>query len=116
MSYLLEVVPAFLKNTPEITAWLLGIILGVVMVRRGGTRVEKLFLAGCGLMFVVELFSSIVRELATWLISGQDTDNIDGVQIMGQVSFSMAVLGLAGLVCLVWAFWTRFWRKKTEVV
>ena len=103
-----------LKNTPELVAWLLGIVLGVIMVRRGGVRAEKLFLAGCSLMFAVELINPLVRELVKWLMLERAASNIATAQTMGMASLPMAILSLAGLVCLVWAFWTRFWTKRPE--
>ena len=108
------VCPSLLKNTPELAAWLLGIVVGVIMVRRGGVRAEKLFLAGCSLMFAVDLINPVVRGLVMWWVSERDVSNIATAQTVGMASLPMAILSLAGLVCLVCAFWARFWVKKPE--
>ena len=84
------------------------------MVRRGGVRAEKLFLAGCSLMFTVELVNPFVRELIRWWVSEQEVSNLSIARTVGLASLPMAVLSLAGLVCLVWAFWLRFGKEKRE--
>ena len=97
---------SILKNTPELMAWLLGIVLGVIMVRRGGARAEKLFLAGCSLMFAIDLINPLVRELVV--------SNVSTGQTIRLALLAVAILSLVGLVCLVWAFWIRFWTKRQE--
>jgi hypothetical protein len=54
---------------PALLAWLVGIILGVIMLRRDGTRSEKLFLAGCSLMFVNIFLSPFLIASTQWLSS-----------------------------------------------
>jgi hypothetical protein len=93
-----------LRYIPELLAWAIGIILAVIMVRRGGGKAEKLLLAGCCLIFVPRLGSLFIIY-----------HNIAGS--MGWVnwlSIPVAVLALAGLICLIWAFLTRFRTKKPE--
>jgi len=105
-----------LQHTPALLAWLVGIVLAVLMVRRGGGKAEKLFLVGCALMFVVDLINPLLRELVKWWMSGQDMSYIATAQAMGlAVSLPLGVLSLVGLVCLAWAFWIRFWKKRREV-
>ncbi len=87
-----------MEYIPEILAWLFGIVLAVRMVRRGGTKAEKLLLAGCSLMFIYLLASA---SHILWYI-------------IGMAWVFMSILILAGLVCLVWAFWVRFWRRRVS--
>ena len=112
MSLIETIAPSLLRNIPELIGWGIGIVLGVIMVRRGGARAEKLFLAGCSLMFAVDLINPFIRELIRWWALEQDMSNLLTAQSMGFASLPMVILSLAGLVCLVWAFWTRFWTKR----
>ena len=95
-------------------AWLLGIILAVIMVRRGGVRAEKLFLTGCSLMFAVDLIRPFIQGLMRWWMSGQDMSRLSTAQAMVLVSLPMAILSLGGLVCLVLAYWFRFRFRSQE--
>ena len=100
---------------PELVAWLVGIIIAVLILRRGGERPEKLFLAGCSLLFVARLASPLASWLIQTLIFKEGLNYISRAQTMGMfVSIPTGILTLAGLVCLVRAFWVRF-REKTEV-
>jgi len=103
-----------LRYIPEIVAWLVGIILAVLMVRRGRGKPEKLFLAGCSLMFVARLATPLLYELVQSLIWEQDMSNLSKAQTMGWATLPLSILSLAGLVCLVWAFWVRFWRRRVS--
>ncbi|MFC1901382.1 hypothetical protein ACFLX3_00420 [Chloroflexota bacterium] len=101
-----------LRYIPELVAWAVGVVLAVVMVRRGGGKAEKLLLAGCSLMFITRLATPPLQELVRRLASERDMSNIAIAQTMGWVSIPMSILSLAGLVCLVWAFWVRFRGRK----
>ncbi len=114
MSIIETIGPSLLKNTPELMAWLLGIVLGVIMVRRGGGKAEKLLLAGCCLMFAVKLASPLLHEL----VQSLPRDGMSYAQIASRMSLfagiPTSILGLAGFICLVWAFWVRFRARRQE--
>jgi len=101
-----------IRNIPELVAWGIGIVLAVLMVRRGGGKTEKLLLAGCSLMFVTQLASPLLYELVQWLTSERGMSHIATAQTMGWVTLPLTVISLAGLVCLVWAFWVQFRVKR----
>ena len=113
-SFVTAIGSSLLRSTPELIVWLVGSILAVLMVRRGGGKAEKLFLSGCALMFAVDLINPLLRELVRWWMSERDVSNIATAQTMGLASLPMAILSLAGVICLVWAFWTRFWTRRPE--
>ena len=68
MNYLELVGPSLLRHTPELLGWLVGVILALRMLRRGGGKAEKLFLIGCGLMFMTQIVIPFLSGLAWWLI------------------------------------------------
>ena len=106
MNYFELVGFSFLGHIPSLLAWLVGIVFGVRMVRQGGQRAEKLFLTGCSLMFVTQIVIPFLSGIAWWLVHerGMSRALASGLA----VSLPMGVLGLAGIVCLVYAFWLRF--------
>ena len=105
---------SLLGQIPEFLAWLVGIVLATFMVRQGGGKAEKLLLVGCSLMFVASLVSPLLGELVQWLRSEEGMSNIATAQTMGLVYLPLAVLDIAALVCLIWAFWLKFWVKRRE--
>lgn len=112
MSYFEMVGPYLLRNTPELLAWLVGIVLAVSMLRRGGGKTEKLLLAGCSLMFVIQLARPFLSGLVSLLLrEGWRTPQAVGLILQ----LPMAILGIAGLVCLVFAFWVRFRTRRQEL-
>ena len=111
MNYFEMVYPSLLRHTPELLAWLFGIVLAVLMLRRGGGKAEKLLLAGCSLMFVIQIALPFLSGLARLLASEQKMRLQTSV-----LTFQIPVptLGIAGLVCLVYAFWVRFRARRQE--
>ncbi len=109
MSYYELISPSLWRHMPELLGWLVGTVLAVIMVRRGGGRAEKLFLAGCCLMFTVQLISPFLSGLVSTLVhQGWRTPQTVGLILQ----LPIGILGLAGFVCLVYAFWVSFWRKR----
>jgi len=106
MNYLEIVGSSFVGHIPSLLAWLVGIIFAVRMVRQGGGKAEKLFLTGCSLMFVIQLVSPFLSGLARWLIFEQGMSRARAAGLA--ISLPMGILGIAGTVCLVYAFWLRF--------
>jgi len=94
---------SILRFIPAIVAWLVGIVLAVLMVRRGGVKAEKLLLAGCSLMLFTQVIATIIRGMTPWL-----QEQSLSAQQFGLVLSISAIPSLAGFVCLVIAFWVRF--------
>jgi len=99
---------SILRYVPEMLAWIFGLVLAVIIVRRGGGWAEKLFLAGCCLMFVTRLATPLLSEFVQSLMSDSGMSNVAIARTMGWVNIPMSILAIAGLVCLVIAFWVRF--------
>ena len=111
MSYLelvVSILPSLLISIPVLLAWLVGVVLAVRMLRRGG-KAEKLLLIGCSLMFVAQVVRPFLQGLAIWLVAehGMTRASTSGLV----VSLPTSILSMAGIVCLIFAFWTR-WRTK----
>ena len=106
MSYLDAVGLAFLGSSPMLLAWLIGIVLAVRMLRRGGGKAERLLLIGCSLMFVARIVSPFLTGLTLWLIQEQGMSRAAASGLA--FSLPVTILGMAGIVCLIYAFWTRW--------
>ena len=97
----------FQRSIPEIIAWCIGIILAIIMLRRGGKKPEILLLLGCSLFLLSTVSSLIITSLVQW---GHVFD-MSAVGFGLIITFTSGLLSLAGFVCLVWGFWTKF-RKR----
>ena len=95
----------FVSRAPYLAAWTVAIILAVIMIRRGGGKAEKLFLAGSSLMLAHSLVSPLLKGLWAWLVSEQGMGRAATGWV---VSLPLGILTIAGFVCLVSAFWMRF--------
>ncbi len=109
MSYFEAVLPTSLGNIPYLLAWLVGIVLAVYMVRRGGEKAEKLLLIGCGLMFLAVIVRPFLTGLALWLVAERGMTRAGATGLA--FSLPISILSMAGIVCLILAFWFR-WRTK----
>ncbi len=109
MDYFDVVVPGLLGSIPLLLAWLVGVILAVRMLSRGGGKAEKLLLAGCSLMFVAQIVRPFLTGLALWLVAEHGMTRASALGLA--FSLPNSILSMAGIVCLILAFWTR-WRTK----
>ena len=112
MSYLELVRLSLLQHIPEILGWVVGVILAVRVLRSGGGKAEKLFLAGCSLKLVVYLVIPFMSGLVNSLMH-QGGRNLQTTALIFQLPLS--ILSLAGFVCLVYAFWLKFWTRKQGI-
>ncbi|MDD5537393.1 MAG: hypothetical protein PHF12_00325 [Candidatus Omnitrophica bacterium] len=103
-----------IKAVPYIAGWIVAVILAVIMVSRGGRKPEKLFLTGACLMLAERLASPLLVSFWAPLIREQ------GIRSMASsawiFSLPLGLLTLAGFVCLVWAFWLRFWKARPKLI
>ena len=106
-----------LRYIPELVAWVTGIILAIIMVRRGGMKAEILFMAGCVLMLLSPLSGLLLHG---WLVPVLREKDMGLFELMRNwvwiaLNITVGLCSLAGLVCLIWAFLAKFWIKKQEV-
>jgi hypothetical protein len=98
----------FQHSIPEIAAWSIGIVLAIIMLRRGGRKPETLLLIGC-VLFLLSSLSSLILNTVVHVIQELRISVVSYGLITG---LTTGILSLAGLVCLVWAFWLKFWKKE----
>ena len=99
-------------SIPALLAWLVGIVLAVRMLRRGGGRPEKLLLIGCSLMFAGRILRPFLQGLAIWLPTVNEITRVHAAMLF--LSLPRSILDMAAIVCLVLAFWFR-WRTRSAV-
>ena len=108
MDFFASVGPALLFRSPIIVAWIVGIVLAARMLKRGGGKAERLLLIGCCLMLAEMLISPFIHVLIIRLIE-ERTITAQGIGLTSSiVQIPLGIISLAGIVCLVYAFWIKF--------
>ena len=106
-----SVLSRLVVNAPYLVAWIVAIVFSVIMLRRGGGRAERFLLTGSCLMLASKLFSVPIVLIVPLLVdSGWSTDR--AVPVLSGIALFVSLGGLAGIMCLVYAFWIKFKVKS----
>ena len=68
MIYLETVGPALVPKIPVLLMWLAGIVLSVLMLRRGGGRAEKLLLSGGAIKFTEQIYGAFTPGFVAYMM------------------------------------------------
>ena len=102
---------------PFLAAWIVVIVLASLMLRRGGGKAERFLVAGASLMLAKTLFggfSANIRALLQLrLVVERGWDQPSLIPIFTAIDIFIGCIGLAGIICLVYAFWIRFKARST---
>jgi hypothetical protein len=109
MSFLEYLLP-LLTSTLAMALWIAVIVFGAVKLKRGGGRAERFLIAGGSIKLAGNLL--IVPMLViTSRIFNQDYIN----SVHTAYSILRDAISMAGIICLVYAFWAKFKAKEVEV-
>ena len=109
--YFASVGPTFLFKSPILVAWIVGIVIAARMLKKGRGKAERLLLIGCCLMLAEMLISPFAQVFTIRLIE-ERTITAQSIGItLGIAGIPFAIISLAGIVCLVYAFWMKFRSK-----
>ncbi len=92
---------------PALILWIAVIIFAVIMLRRGGGRAERFLIAGAGIKIISNLLYIPMVFIIPWLIGGGYSKD-SAVSIASSYGIFCKVVGMAGIICLVYAFWVKF--------
>jgi hypothetical protein len=99
--------------SPALAFWIAVIVFSVIMLRRGGGRAERFLMGGASIKIISNLLVIPVAFIPLWLVDGgYSTDS--AVSIASGWGIFLNVVGMAGIICLVYAFWIKFKAKNLE--
>lgn len=107
-SYFTSAWTLLLTNSPVMAAWIVGIVLSARMFKRDGGPAERLLLTGCCLMLGEKFLSSFKSVLNIWYYTGHDVSASEMGYFSLYTAIPLSLIMLAGIVCLVVAFWKRW--------
>ena len=94
-------------GSPALLFWIAVIIFAAVRLRRGGGRAERFLVAGGGLKIISNLLGIAGIFITPWLVDrGYGMDS--AVSIASGYGIAVNVIGMAGIACLIYAFWVKF--------
>ncbi len=102
------VIGGLISSAPPLIGWIVAVILAVVMLRRGGARAERFLLVGASLMLVQSLIAIPTTALSIWLTVDKGMANVEAASVLSIFGLVRGCIGLAGIICLVYAFWVKF--------
>ena len=109
----ISIVTAGLINTaPSLIIWIAAIILAAVLLRRRGGRAERFLLTGAGVMLVSSLLMIPGVVVVPYLVERGATMT-DASSAAWSLNLVRGVIGMAGIICLVYAFWVKFRTRPT---
>ena len=109
-----DISSTFIRIIPSLLVWVVGLVLSIIMLRRGGTRPEKLLVAGCSLILLNTIFSPFPRIIVDVWMNREAMSNLEAAQMTSIFSMPGTVVSLAGFIFLVLAFWVKFKVRKPE--
>ena len=100
-------------SAPALVLWIAVVIFAAVMLRRDGGRAERFLIAGASLKIISNLLGPASFAILHWLIKeGYSIDYANSV-VLGYGIFCK-VVGMAGIICLIYAFWIKFKARSLE--
>ena len=92
--------------------WIVAVVLAAIMLRRGGARAERFLLVGACLMLLASILAIPTSALSIWLSVVREMPNIQIASWLSIFGLIRGIISLAGIVCLVYAFWVKFKSGK----
>jgi len=112
----ISIFTAGLINTaPFLIVWVAAIVIAAVLLRRRRGRAEKFLLAGAGVMLVSSLLMILGVAIVPYLVERGATMT-DAASVASSLNLLRNVIGMVGIICLVYAFWMKFNQAKSVKV
>ena len=109
----MELLVALAAMTPVLLFWTAVIILGAIMLGRGGGRAERFLIAGAGIKIIGNLIS-VPSSYFTFRLLAENFNTDSVITINQGIHIAANIVGMAGIICLVYAFWVKFKTVRCE--
>ena len=101
-----------INTAPFLIVWIAATVIAAVLLRRRRGKAEKFLLAG-GVVMVVNSLLMIPGVVVSSYLIERGATMTDAASTASSLNLLRNVIGMAGIICLVYAFWVKF---KTKVV
>jgi len=100
-------VSGLINAAPALVGWTVAIVVAILMLRRGGGKAERFLLSGSCLMLMSSLLSVPIAAIVPWLVEGGATV-VEAASVVSGFNIFRGLIALAGIICLIYAFWIKF--------
>jgi hypothetical protein len=101
--------------SPALVLWIAVIIFAAVMLRRGGGRAERFLITGAGIKIIANLLRIPAAFITLWLVDGGHSMDYAN-SVSNYCGIFLDIIGMAGILCLIYAFWVKFKTGNLEGV
>lgn len=98
--------------SPALVGWIGAVVVASILKKRGGEKAELLLLVGACLMLVATLVQIPVALTPRFLVE-RGWDMRSAMETVARWWTCLGIMRLAGIACLVYAFWARFEVGRT---
>ena len=98
---------------PALLFWIAVIVLAIIMLRRGGGRAERFLIAGASIKIIANLLTVPTVFIVPWLVDGGYSMH-SAASIATYCGIFINIISMAGIICLVYAFWIKFKMRNIE--
>jgi len=106
------IVGGLLSSIPVLVGWIIAVVLAAIMLKRGGARAERFLLIGACLMLLASILAIPTSAFGMWLHTSREMTNVQAASWLSIFGLIRGLIGLAGIICLVYAFWLKFKTAK----
>ncbi|MFC1928349.1 hypothetical protein ACFLXK_01940 [Chloroflexota bacterium] len=100
-------------HAPALAFWIVVIVFAAIRLRHDGGRAERFLAAGASLKVVGNLLSIPAVFIVPGLVD-MGYSMTDAISWVSGYGIFCKVVGMAGIICLVYAFWVKFKARNFE--
>ena len=108
--YSQAVIGGVVSSAPRLVGWIVAVVLAAIMLKRGGGRAECFLVIGASLMLLGSFLDIPTPAISMWLSVTRGMTNVEAASVLSVFSLVRGCISLAGIICLVYAFWVKFKR------
>ena len=106
---------SLINTAPAMAIWIVALILSIILLKRGGGRIERFLIAGSSLMLLSTLLKIPVPVIISFLSHENGLSNVNKALITSVSNLFLGLISLAGIICLFYAIWKKFNDKMMFV-
>lgn len=99
-----------INASPSLIFWIAVVVLATMLLRRRRVKAEKCLLAGAVVMLVSSLLTIPGVAIVPYLV-GKGATMTEASSAAWSLNLLRSIIGMAGIICLVYAFWIKFNQK-----
>lgn len=101
------IIGGLINAAPGLAIWIVALIMSSILMKKGGSKPERLLILGSSLMLVSSILSIFQPYIANYL-GRSDMSNVSAAGFVSGINLFLGLISLAGIICLFYAIWRKF--------